>query len=87
MKSPCWNVWLLCGLMASVLPAGAVAEDWPRYGHDPALTGRSTLIGDIDAPEVAWTSSLAGRELLIELTPAGGERRRSESADRVRRRG
>ena len=81
MKKPCWNVWLLCGLTASVLPAGAVGEDWPRYGHDPALTGRSSLIGDLVAPEVAWTYSLAGRELLIELTPAAGEHRVSLSAD------
>ena len=61
--------------------AGANAEDWPRYGHDPTLTGRSPMSGGIDVPQVAWTYSLAGREFLIELTLASGEHRLQLSAD------
>ncbi len=77
------NIWLLFIFAATMLAAGvrATAEDWPRYGHDPALTGRSPIRGDVDAPHVAWTCSLAGRELLIELVPAGGEHRLRLSAD------
>jgi len=57
------------------------AEDWPRYGHDQALTGRSPLRGKIDVPHVSWSYSLAGRESLVELTPASGEFRLRLSAD------
>src|SRR3990172_9530344 len=81
MRSMCRTVWLL-SVLAALLAAGArlAAEDWPRYGHDPALTGRSSIVGEIDVPQVAWTCSLAGCELLIELAPASGEHRLELSA-------
>lgn len=50
--------------------AGPVADDeWPRYAREPRLTGRSPLHGDIATPYLSWTCSLAGRQLLLELTP------------------
>lgn len=55
--------------------AAAEEDEWPRYGHDGRLTGRSSLRGKIRRPHVAWTFSTAGRELLVELTPAQGRRR------------
>ena len=74
MRSKRVNVWFLLMLAMSALATGApaTADDWPRYGHDRALTGRSPLMGDIDSPRVAWTYSFAGRELLVELTPETG---------------
>jgi len=64
-------------LIASVLAASvpAAAQDWPRYGHDGALTGRCPIRGAIAVPHVAWTYSVAGRELRLELEPASGEHR------------
>ncbi len=50
----------------------AVDDTWPRYGHDAALTGRTLLTGDITAPRVAWSISLAGHQLEIELRPESG---------------
>lgn len=42
----------VCLDMAAMPAAGAgtTADDWPRYGHDAALTGRSSIRGDIDRP-------------------------------------
>ncbi len=61
---------------AQPVPAtSAAAQDWPRYGHDGALTGRSPVRGAITTPHVAWTYSVAGRELRVELEPAPGEHR------------
>jgi outer membrane protein assembly factor BamB len=76
------NLWFFTVLAAPVLAAGVrtAAQDWPRYGHDQALTGRSGIGGEIQVPQVAWTYSLAGRELLVELTPASGEHRLRLSA-------
>lgn len=51
------------------------AGDWPRYGHDAALTGRCPIPGTITTPHVAWSYSVAGRELRLELDPARGEHR------------
>lgn len=83
MRTLTQNAWLLPVLAALVLTldAGAMADDWPRYGHDQALTGRSSIRGKIDEPQVAWTYSLAGRELLIGLIPDTGEHRLRLSAD------
>jgi outer membrane protein assembly factor BamB len=53
-------------------PAG-VDDDWPRYGHDGCLTGRSPLKGNISSPQVAWSYSLSGKQLSIELIPSAGE--------------
>lgn len=49
-------------------------DEWPRYGHDAALTGRTALKGDITSPRVAWKISLEGEQLDIELRPAPGRR-------------
>ena len=51
------------------------AADWPRYGHDAALTGRSPACGSIREPHVSWTFDLSGRELLLELRAAPGQHR------------
>ncbi|NUQ66191.1 MAG: VCBS repeat-containing protein, partial [Pirellulales bacterium] len=64
---------LFAFLAAALADALGSADDWPRYGHDAALTGRSPLVGKISAPRVAWTFPLAGRELLVELAPSAGE--------------
>ncbi|MHC4176439.1 MAG: FG-GAP repeat domain-containing protein, partial [Planctomycetota bacterium] len=82
MKITHFAVWLLSTYPAAALAAdaGTTDDDWPRYGHDAALTGRSSIRGDINRPRVAWTFSLAGRELLIELTPTTGEHRLHLSA-------
>ncbi|MBC8868275.1 MAG: PQQ-binding-like beta-propeller repeat protein [Planctomycetes bacterium] len=83
MHCSCRRLWLPAVVAASllVLDSRTPAEDWPRYGHDQALTGRSPLRGKIDVPHVSWTFSLAGREMLLELTPASGEFRLRLSAD------
>ncbi len=62
---------LIASLLTAALPAAA--QDWPRYGHDGALTGRAPIRGAIAAPHVAWTYSVAGRELRLEFEPEPGE--------------
>ena len=59
------------------------AEDWPRYGHDGALSGRSAARGSMTQPRVAWSVDLSGQELLVELRPAAGEHRPSPPAAQV----
>jgi hypothetical protein len=83
MRSLCVKKLMVFVLAAVVLTANrrTTAQDWPRYGHDRALTGRSAICGDIERPRVAWTYAAAGRELLIELMPASGEHRLRLSAD------
>jgi hypothetical protein len=49
------------------------AQDWPRYGYDGALTGRTPARGTISAPRVAWTFPLAGCELRVALQPVPGK--------------
>ncbi|MGO8745320.1 MAG: FG-GAP-like repeat-containing protein [Thermoguttaceae bacterium] len=67
---------LVLGLLGCCwLATRSAAQDWPRYGHDGALTGRCPIRGRITAPHVAWTYSVAGRELRLELEPAPGEHR------------
>src|SRR5262245_55320512 len=58
--------WL--GRIATVVLAAskvqaAQPDDWPRYGHDPGLTGRSSLHGKIATPKILWSFSTAGSEL------------------------
>ena len=86
MKMPrSWHaVWLWLGL-AAVAPAltqalAAESDDWPRYGHDGALTGRSPLHGRITNPQTLWSCSTAGSELLLEIVSAQGEHRWSFDA-------
>ena len=83
LRGLCGNIRFLFVFAALVLVADVrtSAQDWPRYGHDQSLTGRSPIRGDMDAPHVAWTYSLAGCESLVALTPASGECRLQLSAD------
>ena len=60
---------------AAAIAVSAAGQDWPRYGHDGALSGRCPIRGAITVPHVAWTYSLAGRQLRLELEPAPGEQR------------
>ncbi len=60
---------------AAAMAAAAAVQDWPRYGHDGALTGRCPIRGAITVPHVAWTYSTAGRQLRLELEPAPGQQR------------
>jgi len=72
--------WIL-PLLGSLLLAGlllggralAAGDDWPRYGHDGALTGRTSLTGDLVQPHERWSISLAGGQWELELTPAPGK--------------
>lgn len=77
------NGRFLFALIVSVssIEISATGQDWPRYGHDAALTGRSPISGEIKEPHVSWSYSLAGREMLVELAPDSGEHRLRLSAD------
>ena len=66
--------WLIL-LVAVERGAASTADDpaaWPRYAHDPALTSRSPLHGNITRPQTRWSYSTAGRELLVEIVPSKG---------------
>ncbi len=63
---------LLAGLEHGAESMGDDPASWPRYAHDSALTSRSPLHGNITRPQTRWSYSTAGRELLIEITPAHG---------------
>ena len=63
---------LLAALMAAASAAEPLMDEWPRYGHDGALTGRSPLPGRISNPRTAWTYPTGGREWLVEILPAQG---------------
>jgi hypothetical protein len=58
--------------MAVAMAAEPMTDDWPRYGHDGALTGRSSLSGRITNPRTAWTYQTGGREWQVEIMPAQG---------------
>lgn len=47
-------------------------DDWPRYGHDGALTGRSSLAGDILEPRLAWNFAVAGTTTTLALLAESG---------------
>jgi hypothetical protein len=70
------SIWRWAGL-SLVCAVGVfhelAAQDWPRYGHDGSLTGRSPLAGQIELPHVSWSLPLTGRELLVELRPSAGD--------------
>ena len=68
-------MWILAAAVSSE------AQEWPRYGHDGALTGRCPIPGAITDPHVAWSYSVAGRELLLELEPGAGEQSVTLKAD------
>jgi hypothetical protein len=73
------------GLVTAVALAASAAQpvldDWPRYAHDQALTGRSSLTGQIVHPRTAWTFPTSGREWLIEILPGQGRRTLRLEAD------
>jgi len=63
------------GVLVCSTGAQQADDEWPRYAHDAALTSRSPLAGRITQPRHAWSYSVAGREWLLQVTPAAGERR------------
>src|ERR1041384_1203438 len=63
----------LAATVCGAAPGATEADGWPRYAHDPALTARSPLHGNITKPQVRWSYSVGGRELLVEILPAKGE--------------
>jgi len=64
-------LFLVLGAIWAAEPA-SVIDDWPRYAHDKELTSHSSLKGKITAPETAWSYSMGGHELEIEILPAPG---------------
>lgn len=64
---------LMCAILLCVLCGVASGQDWRRYGHDGALTGRCAIAGDIRSPHVRWSFSVAGAEQLILFSPDAGE--------------
>jgi len=64
---------ILAALASGAAPGATESDGWPRYAHDPELTSRSPLHGNITSPQVRWSYSVAGRELLLEILPAKGE--------------
>src|SRR5437762_4725068 len=78
MRTPEWIrvVYLLslaAALACGAAPGSGESDGWPRYAHDPALTARSPLHGNITKPQIRWSCSVGGRELLVEILPAKGE--------------
>lgn len=68
---------LACLLMARPEVIGQPAprdDEWPRYGHDGSLTGRTALKGDLKAPRLAWSFFLTGAQVDLELRPEAGKR-------------
>ncbi len=64
---------LLSALSLNVHPAAVAHDDeWPRYGHDAALTGRTSLRGDIETPRCVWPVAIGGHSLDVELRANGG---------------
>ncbi len=80
------GTWALTTLYAAQLVfLAAVAcrahDDWPQYAHDPGLTGRTSLQGDIGQPRHAWSIDLAGEHIDLEIVPATGTHSLSLPAD------
>ena len=78
-----WIIFLL-GVQTAIGEEKAVItlpDEWPRYGHDAALTGRSACQGDIRSPNVAWSISLTGWNRIVELIPTPGNHRLKINAD------
>ena len=68
----CLLPWL-AGLAGAAAPGSGDSDGWPRYAHDPALTARSPLHGNIAKPQTLWSYSVAGRDLLVEILPTPGD--------------
>jgi len=66
---------LMSLLLVRVLVAdpAAPSDDWPRYAHDKTLTSRSPLKGKIAKPRTAWSYSMGGQELELEIIPTQGK--------------
>src|SRR5262245_42164865 len=60
--------------LLAALPAAGADDEWPRYGHDGALTGRTALKGDLKQPREAWTVALGGEEWELQVRPEPGSR-------------
>src|ERR1043166_3504503 len=77
--APSQTLFTLIRFATAALAAGQVqraqSDDWLRYGHDAALTGRSSLRGKIAKPQTFWSYSTTGSELQLEIVPAEGEHR------------
>jgi hypothetical protein len=54
---------------------GQAVGEWPRYGRDSALTGRSPLKGRISKPRTVWSYSAAGQELSVDISRLVGQRK------------
>lgn len=76
----CCLVTLVLLFGTSVLPLSAADDAWPQYAHDGALTGRTMLRGDLRSPRTAWSLSLAGTQMDVELIPQSGTFRVDTSA-------
>lgn len=68
-----WSWMVVAALLALPRVVHAVDDEWPQYGHDRALTGRTALKGDIENPREAWSVSLSGKQLELEVQPSIGE--------------
>jgi outer membrane protein assembly factor BamB len=77
---PAWVLAIGLFPWLSVSACGAVAgsgesDGWPRYAHDPELTARSPLHGNVTHPRTVWSYPVGGRELVVEILPIQGEHR------------
>src|SRR5688572_18778543 len=72
VRAVCWLLFLAAPI-GGVMPGATESDGWPRYAHDPALTARSPLHGNITKPQIRWSYSVGGRELLIESLTTKGE--------------
>jgi len=72
---------LVAAVFAATQTAAAQTNDWPRYGHNGALTGRSPLHGKITKPQTLWSCPTAGRELLLEIVSTPGQHRQQFDAN------
>src|SRR6266536_6569888 len=72
VRAVCWLPFLAAPVCGAA-PGSTESDGWPRYAHDPALTAHSPLHGNITKPQIRWSYSVGGRELLVEILPAKGE--------------
>src|ERR1041384_5422000 len=63
----------LAATVCGAAPGATESDGWPRYAHDPAMTARSPLHGNIAKPQTRWSYSAGGRDLLVEILPTKGE--------------
>ncbi|MFQ6096315.1 MAG: FG-GAP repeat domain-containing protein, partial [Armatimonadota bacterium] len=63
--------WLVVAAAGS---AAVGANDWPVFRHDPQLTGRSRLTGDITRPEIVGEHFVGAYDGWFIATPAANQR-------------